>query len=157
MKIQAEAVRTELARYQGQQDQARRPHHPGLCARTLGDRNDMDGRDLFDLRATLQRQGIIFAFSGYMTETVLSGVGEAIKQKLTIDDADTRRCAAFSLCSSSRCRTSIRYSAELAAAIVGRRQPVAGNPLRDRRPSVRRAAGTSSRRVTSWRRRTLSG
>ena len=50
----------------------------------------MDGRDLLDLRATLQRQGIIFAFSGYMTEAMLGGVGEAIKQKLTIDDADSK-------------------------------------------------------------------
>ena len=43
---------------------------------------------LMDLRATLHKQGIIFAYSGYVTEPVLSGVGEALKQKLTIDDAD---------------------------------------------------------------------
>jgi hypothetical protein len=78
-------------------------------------RNDMDGRDLFDLRATLQRQGIIFAFSGYMTETVLSGVGEAIKQKLTIDDADTKTLRSVFAVFVEQMQNIIRYSAELAA------------------------------------------
>ncbi|MGC1179123.1 MAG: SiaB family protein kinase [Methyloceanibacter sp.] len=75
----------------------------------------MDGRDLFDLRATLQRQGIIFAFSGYMTETVLSGVGEAIKQKLTIDDADTKTLRSVFAVFVEQMQNIIRYSAELAA------------------------------------------
>ncbi len=46
-----------------------------------------------DTRALLHRQGVIFAYSGYVTEPVLSGVGEALKQKLTIDDADTKTLA----------------------------------------------------------------
>ena len=75
----------------------------------------MDGRDLFDLRATLQRQGIIFAFSGYMTEAVLSGVGEAIKQKLTIDDADTKTLRSVFAVFVEQMQNIIRYSAELAA------------------------------------------
>ena len=93
MQIQAEAVRKELAKYQGQQIRRDDLTIRFRTARRLEDAN-MDGRDLFHLRATLQRQGIIFAFSGYMTEAVLSGVGEAIKQKLTIDDAtqDTAQC-----------------------------------------------------------------
>ena len=45
---------------------------------------------LMDMRALLHSQGVIFAYSGYVTEPVLSGVGEALKQKLTIDDADTK-------------------------------------------------------------------
>ena len=66
----------------------------------------MLARELFDIRSILRKHGIIFAYSGYVTEAVLSGVGEAIKQKLLFDDANTpRRCAACSPCSSSRCRT----------------------------------------------------
>ena len=61
---------------------------------------------LMDMRAMLHKHGVIFAYSGYVTEPVLSGAGEALKQKLTIDDADTKRCAACSPFSSSRCRTS---------------------------------------------------
>ena len=45
---------------------------------------------LMDMRAMLHKHGVIFAYSGYVTEPVLSGVGEALKQKLTIDDADTK-------------------------------------------------------------------
>jgi len=75
----------------------------------------MDGRDLFDLRATLQRQGIIFAFSGYMTEAMLGGVGEAIKQKLTIDDADSKTLRSVFAVFVEQMQNIIRYSAELAA------------------------------------------
>ena len=38
--------------------------------------------ELFEVHSLLRKQGIIFAYSGYVTEAVLSGVGEAIKQKL---------------------------------------------------------------------------
>ena len=37
--------------------------------------------ELLDLRGRLHKQGVIFAYSGYVTEPVLSGVGEALKQK----------------------------------------------------------------------------
>ena len=65
----------------------------------------MLARELFDIRSILQKQGIIFAYSGYVTEAVLSGVGEAIKHKLALDDADTKTLRGVSPCSSSRCRT----------------------------------------------------
>jgi len=69
--------------------------------------------ELFDLRASLQRQGIIFAYSGYMTETVLSGVGEALKQKLTIDDAATKTLRSVFAVFVEQMQNIIRYSAEL--------------------------------------------
>jgi hypothetical protein len=50
----------------------------------------MLARELFDIRSILRKQGIIFAYSGYVTEAVLSGVGDAIKHKLALDDADTK-------------------------------------------------------------------
>jgi hypothetical protein len=75
----------------------------------------MDRRDLFDLRTTLQKQGIIFAFSGYMTEAMLGGVGEAIKQKLTIDDADSKTLRSVFAVFVEQMQNIIRYSAELAA------------------------------------------
>jgi len=69
--------------------------------------------ELFDLRASLQRQGIIFAYSGYVTETVLSGVGEALKQKLTIDDADTKTLRSVFAVFVEQMQNIIRYSAEI--------------------------------------------
>jgi hypothetical protein len=113
----------------------------------------MDGRDLFDLRATLQRQGIIFAFSGYMTETVLSGVGEAIKQKLTIDDADTKTLRSVFAVFVEQMQNIIRYSAEKAQP---RSLPLPTRPHLERSATAssrlaRRTANTSSVPAIWWR------
>src|SRR6476660_7218247 len=67
---------------------------------------------LMDLRATLHKQGIIFAYSGYVTEPVLSGVGEALKRKLAIDDADTKTLRSVFAVFVEQMQNIIRYSAE---------------------------------------------
>src|SRR5919204_4412746 len=67
---------------------------------------------LMDTRAMLHRQGVIFAYSGYVTEPVLSGVGEALKQKLTIDDADTKTLRSVFAIFVEQMQNIIRYSAE---------------------------------------------
>ncbi|HXG78795.1 MAG TPA: SiaB family protein kinase [Methyloceanibacter sp.] len=69
---------------------------------------------LMDLRAMLHSQGVIFAYSGYVTEPVLSGVGEALKQKLTIDDADTKTLRSVFAVFVEQMQNIIRYSAEKA-------------------------------------------
>ena len=69
---------------------------------------------LMDLRETLHSQGVIFAYSGYVTEPVLSGVGEALKQKLTIDDADTKTLRSVFAVFVEQMQNIIRYSAEKA-------------------------------------------
>jgi hypothetical protein len=72
----------------------------------------MLARDLFDLRATLRDRGVIFAYSGYVTEAVLSGVGEALKQKLAIDDMDTKTLRSVFAVFVEQMQNIIRYSAE---------------------------------------------
>lgn len=67
---------------------------------------------LMDLRSLLHTQGVIFAYSGYVTEPVLSGVGEALKQKLTIDDADTKTLRSVFAIFVEQMQNIIRYSAE---------------------------------------------
>jgi len=69
---------------------------------------------LMDLRSMLHKQGVIFAYSGYVTEPVLSGVGEALKQKLAIDDADTKTLRSVFAVFVEQMQNIIRYSAELA-------------------------------------------
>ncbi len=69
-------------------------------------------RDLFDFRAVLLEKGIIFAYSGYVTETVLNGVGEALKQKLAIQDADTKTVRSVFAIFVEQMQNMIRYSAE---------------------------------------------
>jgi hypothetical protein len=68
---------------------------------------------LMDLRTMLHSQGVIFAYSGYVTEPVLSGVGEALKQKLTIDDADTKTLRSVFAVFVEQMQNMIRYSAEM--------------------------------------------
>jgi hypothetical protein len=67
---------------------------------------------LMTLRGTLHEGGVIFAYSGYVTEPVLSGVGEALKQKLTIDDADTKTLRSVFAVFVEQMQNIIRYSAE---------------------------------------------
>jgi Family of unknown function (DUF6272) len=69
---------------------------------------------LMKLRGLLHKQGVIFAYSGYVTEPVLSGVGEALKQKLTIDDADTKTLRSVFAVFVEQMQNIIRYSAEKA-------------------------------------------
>ena len=64
----------------------------------------------------LHSQRAIFAYSGYVTEPVLSGVGEALKQKLAIDDADTKTLRSVFAVFVEQMQNIIRYSAEKAQA-----------------------------------------
>ena len=68
--------------------------------------------DLYDLRSILHKEGIIFAYSGYVTEPVLSGVGEALKRKLVIDEADTKTLRSVFAVFVEQMQNIIRYSAE---------------------------------------------
>jgi hypothetical protein len=67
---------------------------------------------LMHRRGMLHGQGVIFAYSGYVTEPVLSGVGEALKQKLAIDDADTKTLRSVFAVFVEQMQNIIRYSAE---------------------------------------------
>jgi hypothetical protein len=76
----------------------------------------MLARELFDFRSILQKQGITFAYSGYVTEPVLSGVGEAIKNKLVLEDADTKTLRSVFAVFVEQMQNMIRYSAEKVAS-----------------------------------------
>jgi hypothetical protein len=97
-----------------------------------------------DTRAMLHRHGVIFAYSGYVTEPVLSGVGEALKQKLTIDDADTKTLRSVFAVFVEQMQNIIRYSAEKAQPHL-ERSATASSRL------ARRTANTSSVPAIWWR------
>lgn len=68
--------------------------------------------DLYQFRNYMEREGISFCYSGYMTEDTLFGIGEAIKRKLEYDEADkktTRRVFAVFV---EQVQNVIRYSAD---------------------------------------------
>jgi hypothetical protein len=67
---------------------------------------------LYDFRNVLRARGVIFCYSGYMTETVLSGVGEALKQKMVIEEADTKTIRSVFAVFVEQMQNMIKYSAE---------------------------------------------
>jgi hypothetical protein len=71
-------------------------------------------KKLYDFRAVLQQEGIMFAYSGYVTEPVLHGVGEALKRQLEIQDADTKTVRSVFAIFVEQMQNMIRYSAEKA-------------------------------------------
>lgn len=72
--------------------------------------------EVYDLRANLRRQGVVFAYSGYVTEGILSGVGDALKQKLVSEDADTKTLRSVFAVFVEQMQNIIRYSVERLSA-----------------------------------------
>lgn len=72
----------------------------------------MLAKDMYQFRDYLRETGIIFCYSGYMTEDILVGIGNAIKQKLTMDDEDTKTARAVFSIFVEQVQNVIRYSAE---------------------------------------------
>ena len=79
----------------------------------------MLARALFDIRAELRDAGVILAYCGYVTEPVLTGVGEALKQKLAIEDMDTKTARSVFAVFVEQMQNIIRYSAEKETAQSG--------------------------------------
>jgi len=66
----------------------------------------------YEFRNYLHDQGIMFCYSGYMTEDILTGIGDAIKKKLAYDDADTKTTRTVFAVFVEQMQNVIRYSAE---------------------------------------------
>ena len=67
---------------------------------------------LYELRDNLRSEGIVFAYSGYVTEEILSGVGAALKRKLAFEDADTQTVRSVFAVFVEQMQNIIRYSVE---------------------------------------------
>ena len=68
--------------------------------------------DLLNLRTQLRDAGIIFTYCGYVTEHVLAGVGDALKQKLLVEETDTKTARSVFAVFVEQTQNIIRYSAE---------------------------------------------
>lgn len=68
--------------------------------------------DMYQFRNYLRETGIIFCYSGYMTEDILVGIGNAIKQKMSMDDEDSKTARAVFAIFVEQVQNVIRYSAE---------------------------------------------
>ena len=67
---------------------------------------------MFAFRNVLHDQGVIFCYSGYVTEPVLSGIGEALKKKLHLEEADTKTMRNVFAIFVEQMQNIVRYSAE---------------------------------------------
>ena len=68
--------------------------------------------EMLEFKKRLAKSGIIFCYSGYMTEEILYGIGNALKAKLDVEDFDRKVTkAAFSIFV-EQVQNVIRYSAE---------------------------------------------
>ncbi|MBT3764340.1 MAG: hypothetical protein HOB79_12410 [Rhodospirillaceae bacterium] len=71
----------------------------------------MLAKETYDFRGYLQEKGIIFCYSGYITEDVLTGIGNAVKTKLEHEKAGGQKRTHFlhsknnQICVRSRHRT----------------------------------------------------
>ncbi len=63
-------------------------------------------------KRTLDEQGIIFSFSGYMSENILYSLGEALRQKMTLEEADMNTAKKVFSVFVEQAQNVIRYSAE---------------------------------------------
>ncbi len=72
----------------------------------------MLAKQMFEFRNYLQDEGIMFCYSGYMTEDILSGIGDAIKKKLSMDSADKATVRGVFSIFVEQVQNVIRYSAE---------------------------------------------
>lgn len=72
----------------------------------------MLAREMYQFRDELAQRGIIFCYSGYMTEEVLTGIGSALKTKLEFEREERARSRSLFAVFVEQVQNVVRYSAE---------------------------------------------
>jgi len=72
----------------------------------------MNAKELHAFRSALHEKGIVFCYSGYMTEQILTGIAQALKSKLAIDETDKQVARGVFSLLIEQVQNVIRYSAE---------------------------------------------
>ncbi len=72
----------------------------------------MLAKQMLDFRQSLHSEGIVFCYSGYMTEDVLLSIGSVIKQKLAADSVDKKVARGVFSVFVEQVQNVIRYSLE---------------------------------------------
>lgn len=71
-----------------------------------------DGAEFLALRQTLQSRGIVFSYSGYLNENILTGIGNALQSKMAIEHADQKVSRGIFSTFVEQVQNVIRYSEE---------------------------------------------
>lgn len=72
----------------------------------------MLAEQMLDFRKSLYNEGVVFCYSGYMTEDVLMSIGKVIKQKLEVDEVDKNIARSVFSVFVEQVQNVIRYSIE---------------------------------------------
>lgn len=72
----------------------------------------MLAKELYKFRESLESQGIVFCYSGFLTEKILAGIGLTIKQKLEFEGTDRKVSKGLFSIFVEQAQNVIRYSAE---------------------------------------------
>jgi len=80
----------------------------------------MLAEEYFSFRNILAQKGIIFSFSGYVSEGILFALGDALKQKMAIEDTDTNTMKRVFSVFVEQVQNIIRYSADRLSGDVGK-------------------------------------
>ena len=78
----------------------------------LNTKYNMDTKNFYDLQKSLKEQNIMFCYSGYVTERILSAIGETIKKKLAIEETELGKTKKVFSIFVEGVQNVIRYSAE---------------------------------------------
>lgn len=81
----------------------------------------MLARDYFGFYGELAEKGIIFSFTGYVSEGILFSLGEALKQKMAIEETDANITKRVFSVFVEQVQNIIRYSADRVSGDLGRR------------------------------------
>lgn len=72
----------------------------------------LDGASFLELRQQLESRHIVFSYSGYLNENILSGIGNALQSKMAIEHADAKISRGIFSTFVEQVQNVIRYSAE---------------------------------------------
>lgn len=72
----------------------------------------MLAQQMYEFRDELAQRGIVFCYSGYMTEEVLTGIGGALKTKLEFEREERARARSLFAIFVEQVQNVVRYSAE---------------------------------------------
>lgn len=72
----------------------------------------MQAKDIMQLRENLMREGVLFCYCGYVTEEVLSSIGDAVRDKLALENTEQQVARSLFAVFVEQVQNIIRYSAE---------------------------------------------
>ncbi len=78
-------------------------------------------QEYYGFQQDLNRKGIVFSFTGYVSEGILFALGEALKQKMVLDETDSNVTKRVFSVFVEQVQNIIRYSADRLEGEVGRK------------------------------------